>query len=354
MKLVVSLLISVFILLASPSRAEPPIDFFNSQVGPKTSLKHLQVDFSLTPSGAEPIAGETWSMLGEITNRSTETIWIINNQCQLFVPPEVWGASSDRGSFNAFFPTPFLPNAKFNTRVARVEPGEKYTMVWKIDSYDYIQPNQGLGQVFYRIYHIVMDFLFYRPENFLFNGTVKIWSENPPTVHFDESASDYSIDNLGSSFLVSATRPVFVGASPWVLMIGAVSGGIISFALQLFYTMNNSTLKSLGGLRYISVGFATAVLFTSIATILISRIGSSDFLINIKIHDVWGSAASGFILQWLGLKYFARQIDRFASQDERPLDSRPASNLQNPAFNPEPDTVAAPLMIPLTLKNDET
>jgi hypothetical protein len=293
-----------------------PVATLDQRVGSTTPLNPLPVDLVLYPSGGTPVVGETWSMLGQITNRSKQPIWIVYNECELNVPPEVWGVTtlpngSDIMSLNAFFPTPYLPFDFTSPPMVRIDPGQSFIMNWAVDSYNRHHsesPPVGWAQVLGRIDETVRDFLFYRPAEFTFAASIQIWSDHPPVFREVKQDQQLIIANPGESSVIVATKPVLVNQSPWVLMIGAVFGGVTAFALQLIYGLSNQNAP-ISGVRRRLVGMCGAILLPAIGTVLLSRLGSSDFLVSVKIHDIWGSVASGFILQWLGVRYFSSQID---------------------------------------------
>jgi hypothetical protein len=110
------------------------------------------------------------------------------------------------------------------------------------------------------------------------------------------------------AYKLTSTKEIYVDNSPWILILGALIGGLVAFFLQLTYSMSRSTLQSLGGVRYVLLGPLVAILLCTVATVLISRIGTNDFIFSIHIRDVWGSLASGFLIQWFGMNYFATQL----------------------------------------------
>ena len=89
------------------------------EVGPPTLLPRPEVDVVLTPSRDRPIAGELWSVAGEIYNRSTTTVWIVDGKTHLTLAPEMWGQTSQRGSIAGFFPT---IRQRDTDEVVRIDP----------------------------------------------------------------------------------------------------------------------------------------------------------------------------------------------------------------------------------------
>ena len=73
--------------------------------------------------------------------------------------------------------------------------------------------------------------------------------------------------------------------------------------------------------RMFAVELPSAMLLCVIGTIMLSRVGNTDFLISIKVQDFWGAIATGFVIQWLGLSWF---MSRFKSgKEQQPADASP-------------------------------
>lgn len=99
-------------------------------------------------------------------------------------------------------------------------------------------------------------------------------------------------------------------ASPWVLIAGSAFGSILALILQFL----NGQLR-LGGpgtqaFRDGSVDLATALILTCVGTVLVSRLATTDFIIVVKIRDVWGAIATGFAIQSFGYPLLQRMLER--------------------------------------------
>jgi hypothetical protein len=286
-----------------------------NEIGPKECGVTLPIDINLITSGEKPVVGQVWTVFGEIINRSKQPVWIVDGATVLSVPPEVWGSTSQGGSVGAFFPT---VKSRPTHEIMRIEPGQKYIVTWKIDtwrSHDKNRETVGWNAVLSRVIVTVRDFLFYKPGAYAINSVVHIWS-SPPI------ANDLGqVVNFYESFTESRTQKIFVEASPWVLIIGSVIGGVIAFLLKLILVLTRNTLKSTGGIRYLAFGVISAILLCSIGTILIARISASDFLITVQVGDLWGAMATGFFIQWLGLNYFVSKLlpNTESKDDEKTL-----------------------------------
>ncbi len=261
------------------------------EIGQLTLLQRPDVDVGLTLSRERPIAGELWSVSGEIHNRSKTTAWIIDTKSVLTLAPEMWGQTSQRGSIPAFFPT---IHSRQGDEVVRIDPGAKYVVIWKVNTLELKQDANSARQIFRRIGSALKDFTFFNPGRFVISSTVHVWS-SPPLIN-----SAGNVSNLGTSFPISVTKEVEMEASPWVLIFGAAVGGILCFLLQLLF--GRIPTGSSGGeiAKTIILGLFTTTLLSGVATVLISRLAKADFLLVVKVNDLWGAITTGFVIQWFG------------------------------------------------------
>ncbi len=324
---------SEFQMLAARFMEEPTVD----RIGPPAALGSVPVDVELNVSREKPVVGELWTVVGRVWNRSGIPVWITNTSSNLNVPPEIWGSTSRGGSIGAFFPT--LQSGE-GTEVVRIEPGKDYLVTWKVDTWRSQESGEDVSgwlAVMSKINVTLRDFLFYKPGNYAFGAIVHIWPAPP-------QLNNGTIVNPGESFTVTRTQEVFVDGSPWVLILGAIIGGLIAFFLRLLYTLRTSDLRTRGGIRYIVLGTSLAILLCSIGTVLASRVANADFLVKVVIQDFWGAIATGFILQWAGLSYFGSRLeallDRTSESDSAtPTPARPNAQSISES-SPDPDTTS--------------
>ncbi|HBF33666.1 TPA: hypothetical protein DDW35_03810, partial [Candidatus Sumerlaeota bacterium] len=268
-----------------------PAEVKEDEIGGLEALAKPDVDVVLTPSRERPIAGELWSVLGEITNRSKIPIWIVDNKTVLALAPEMWGLSSHRGAAGAFFPS---IQSRPDDEIVRIDPDGKYVVVWKIDTLDSGETVMGAGhsnthwQVVRRIAGALKDFVFFNPGKFTIAATVHAWTV-PPKLN-----ENGYVTNVGDSFPISVTKEIDMEASPWALILGAAIGGMLGFMI------NPITMKvfaqNTGFWRlsiFILLGLAGSALFCGIVNILVSRLAKTNFFLMIKVNDFWGSIAMG-------------------------------------------------------------
>lgn len=269
---------------------------FEAEMGSDTPLPELDVDVILRPSRAVPIAGELWSVRGEIYNRSQFPIWIIDHTTRLTLPPEMYGQLVSTGSIAAFFPT---IQSRFQSEVIRIDPGGNYFVTWKIDPIGNTDTSNSLVR---RIEFAITNFAFFNPGAFQMSATIHIWSSKRPAF-----TSVGMLANQGDSFCKSVSQEISMEASPWVLILGAAAGGAWCFVLQLLIGPS-SPLGSPNWISTVAVGIASSILLCSVVTVLLSRLAATDFLIAVRVKDIWGAVATGFAVQWFGYGVVAKLL----------------------------------------------
>lgn len=287
------------LMTALRALSNAPSPNYAGEVGAVTTLEKPDVDIKLFTSRESPVAGELWSMSGEIHNRSTKPIWIIDKHTVYTPTPEMWGLKSRRGSIGAFFPT---IQERIPDEVVRIDPGASYSVIWKISPLDAKDREKNL---FGEILAILRNYAFFRPNTFVTSSTVHIWTTPP-------EFKDGNVTNLGSSCPISTIKEVPLDASPWVIIVGAAVGALFMFVLQLLFGKIPAPVDWIDFLKLIVIGPVSAILLSSISAVLLSRLASLDFVINIKIKDVWGAIASGFVIQWAGYTWLASVLSSIA------------------------------------------
>lgn len=270
---------------------------FESEMGGDVPLDEPDVDISLKPSRAVPVAGELWSISGIVSNRSTKPVWIVDKSTDISLSPEMYGQSSQTGSIGAFFPT--IESRPF-AEVVRIDPGASYSVIWKIDPVS-TKDNPGSTQSIYkRILNALRNYSFFNPGEFVVSANVHIWQKKP------SFSKQGNVTNIGDSYVKNVTSQVEMESSPWVLIIGAAIGGILCFVLQMLFGAINLGDSYLSIIKGVLVGFSSAVILSGVVTVLLSRLATTDFLIVVKIKDIWGAIATGFVVQWFGFPVLER------------------------------------------------
>lgn len=264
---------------------------YDSEMGDNTPLQQADVDITLLTSREEPVAGEMWSITGEIFNRSSNTIWIVDKKTTLALAPEMYGHSSQTGSMGAFFPT---SARSLKSEVIRIDPGSKYSVIWKLDPLSTKELAGAKQPLRKRITNSIKNFIFFNPGRFHISSTVHIWTTKPS---FTEKGD---VANLGHSTVRTVSEDIYMHSSPWVLILGAACGGILCFLLQSLLGLNSMSGGFWLSLKTIAVGLSSALILSGVVTVLVSRLASTDFLIVVKVKDFWGAIATGFAVQWFG------------------------------------------------------
>jgi len=270
-----------------PHLQEDPVaadvtSFIKEAIGTASPLADPEVDITLHPSREIPIAGELWSVTGHVFNRSTRPIWITDTATILSLSPEMYGQNSQIGSIDAFFPT---TKSGQKSDIVRIDPKAEYTVIWKIN------PS---ANAFSKIWNAICNYAFFNPGQFRMNATVHIWNLPPKT------DKDGLVINLGDSFSRSESKSITMDASPWVLIAGAAIGGILCYILQILSGSASFGSGFLQLVKGVFVGLTSAILLCGVVTVLLSRLATTNFILVVKIQDLWGAIATGFTIQWFG------------------------------------------------------
>jgi len=255
------------------------------EIGSEKPLSKPDVEMLLYPTRNSIVAGEQWSLISEIRNRSDSPIWIVDVFTWVLPPPELLGYGT-RGSSPAFFPT---VRSRESDEVIRIEAHSAYTVLFLLGP----RFNTSWRANLESIGLALRDYLFFYPGTFTISATTHIWPIPPVS-------EQGKIINAGDSFTISCQCNITAEASPWVLILASSIGGLLSFSLQVLSGAIPLGSTSLLAFKTVLVGASTTVLLCGVVTILLSRLSQVDFIISLKIRDFWGAIASGFAIQWIG------------------------------------------------------
>lgn len=267
------------------------------EIGSEQPLSKPDVEMLLYPTRKSIVAGEQWSLLGEIRNRSDSPIWIADYCTWIIPPPEIQGLGK-AGSSPAFFPT---IRGRETDEVIRIEAHSAYTVVFRLGPK--FQTDSWFANI-EAIKFALRDFLFFYPGTFTVSATTHIWPV-PPTI-----GEEGQVTNTGQSFTINCQCNILADASPWVLIFASSLGGLLSFALQILSGAIPLGSTTVLAIRTFLVGTSTTVLLCGVVTILLSRLAKVDFIISLKINDFWGAIASGFAIQWIGQRVIETLLPR--------------------------------------------
>lgn len=161
-----------------------------------------------------------------------------------------------------------------------------------------------MAQLYGRASSTFFAFLFFRPGDYQLTANVHVWARPPTYV-------DWRVINLGDSFTISNEAIVHFDPPLTVLIFGAIIGGLMCFVLRFTSGMG---FEYKVAWQVIALGVPSALLLSIIGTIMLSRLGGTEFLISIEVQDFWGAIATGFVFQWIGLKYI---VDKVVLQGDR-------------------------------------
>ena len=114
----------------------------------------------------------------------------------------------------------------------------------------------------------------------------------------------------------TATQTAFVhvSAPQWVILFGAMIGGLLAYLITLLFPSLRKREAGNDGkgrqfLRLIA-GAIGAVLLAAIVTILLARLSDTQFLIKVSVNDLWGAIAVGFVSDLVGVKILDKIVGK--------------------------------------------
>jgi hypothetical protein len=149
------------------------------------------------------------------------------------------------------------------------------------------------------------------PQSNRWQLTIPVW---PEIQHFWSFApGDYEVAALiyhttdpkgGDAHVATEQITIPMGAPQSVVLFGAGLGGLCAYVL--FLRLKPSNIDSLQGQKLSarilreSSRALSAVIFSIVVTILLSRISETQFFIKVTVEDLWGALATGFVASYLG------------------------------------------------------
>lgn len=264
----------------------------------------VEAEVAFSPSRQILNVGDAWSITGEIQNRSKDrAIWIVDTRTVLIVAPEVFGDDSIRFGLPAIFPTMTYSELWADDQMVRIEAGSKYAVIWKLGA------RTPLGSIY--------GHSFFSPGPYRATAIVHYWLEPPrmnQVLDTDTSPVRNRIANINESSMITSTRDIAFDAALAVLLLGAAIGGMV--ALLLRASMRQQPLLLLPAefkspWRIIA-SITVAILLPVVATLLLARLSSAEAPIAIRVRDIWGAIATGFVVQWAGLPWLTGVLMPFS------------------------------------------
>jgi hypothetical protein len=216
-------------------------------------------------------AGSNFGVSVDIRNRSDQAVYLSPKYFTMCLPPELdarapyaWWAVFPGGAANE---DPY-------ERVVKLEPGETVSAIWAGSRHTSVP-----GGVLEQKYHLLSEelrLLTFQPGEYSITIVATYWTD---------------LASVGKPLQNSHTGTVDIKvpmvAPQWVILFGALVGGLIAYFLL-------PTFRIVRG-KITLFGITAAILLSIIVTILLSRIADTQFFIKVSINDVWGAVAVGFL-----------------------------------------------------------
>jgi fluoride ion exporter CrcB/FEX len=279
-----------------------------------SSPKETPLRIEITTSRAQLTAGEGIGVSAEITNESADQpIVLKETSVTLTVPPEMTGANDTR-TWPAYFPTEHSPDVNSDAFAQLVlQPKSTYQVFWTPVDARPRQPElnasvwRRAGIQFHNLAeHLISDlgFILFTPGDYRLTAQIKYW------VGSDANA-------IATYRTAQKTVIVRVAAPQFVIIIGAVFGGLVAYLLLPQSGRERRTATTIGpGSTFVETILVRvwhrtyplfgACLLSAIVTILLARISDTPFPVKVTIHDVWGAITIGFVANYVGTKLIAR------------------------------------------------
>jgi hypothetical protein len=315
-----------------------------SQAVMESPAPDVSMEIKIETSRPQPSVGSGLGITAEFRNTSKESVLFLSNESTtLTLPPELEGPMAPIYGRDAFFPTEGNQERANRARtgesgpiIVAIQPGRSYRAAWvfnkKADElYEKARltsANEGTpwwkpwarfsSSELWQQVTAEVRYLFFVPGDYKVLVQAKVGVNEPLVV------GDFRY------YTISATEIVKVGAPQFVIILGAMLGGLVSVFL-----FPQSRPKSIT-VAYRSGGFgeaagtalsgvysvAGACLLSAIVTILLARLSESQFLVKINVNDFWGAVVVGFIAQYAGVSILDKLIpSRLAAARTEPLNN---------------------------------
>jgi hypothetical protein len=257
------------------------------------------IEIKLDTIRKQIIPGTPMGVIADITNNSEATVYMRERDVQLVLPSEIdmeLGANSTDGWFPTedcldTCPQNCPPGCGGNFHVIALKTKETYRVFWN--------RSQGAAHWY--------QFLQFSPGTYPISLDVKYWSQPK----FDGDDYHTAVETKGVEF----------AAPQWVIILGAVFGGLIFTALEFVRAKEETPLiagtsdpgKIAKAGSHILLRILGSILLSVIITILLSRIEQTAFFIKVTVSDLWGAIAIGFFGNYGGMAL----IDKMVSPKDR-------------------------------------
>ena len=321
----------VVLMLSISSGAVPQSPPTNQKVAPPTNQKAVgsfvatsnknALKVTLKASRDQAIAGSDFGITAQIENTSDQPVYVAPASFAMTAPPEL--DSEGPRDWLAFFPGVLsVSGQQYHDTVIVIEPGSNISAFWSGNiQHSQIQgPKPGL--LLWACTRFGIDCpelirgLGFSPGKYTLTIVGSYWDTY-------EGAKDKSIERHTQATELQEQ----INAPKSVILLGAAIGGAIAFLLLT--KVQPSAPSGWARVRWVP-GLLSAVLLSTIVTILLARLSQSQFIISVTVNDFWGAVAVGFIIAASGptiLQKFTTLVSGAASPP------KPPSNVATPTLS---------------------
>jgi hypothetical protein len=279
----------------SPTPTPPPTNSGTStELAKKSANSESLIQITLKTSRQQITAGSGFGIVADIENKSTQSVFLRPKYLTMTAPPEL---DANSVMWWALVPPQQAETTNYE-EVIHLGPGAKTTAFWTGNG-----PSQTVVSWPHRVLNAVTsnyDQITFPPGKYTIRVVCSYWT-------------DWNSAQLKSSDYSTATAEIeeIVAAPQWVIILGAIIGGLIAYLLLPNARLHPNQIDP--------SGFFTAILLSSIITILLARLSETQFLIRVTINDFWGAIAIGFIASGSGTAILQKYFPRGEAPAKKPL-----------------------------------
>lgn len=285
------------------------------------SIEANSLRLTARASRTQDLLGLRFGIYTDVENTSRIPLYLHPRYLTLTSPPELTYHDQALVRY-AYCPGPppdeFLPSPV--EKLIRLDPGDKITCFWDIIRRQLGTPPAPSSSWSRWVDHAWFD-LSFPPGQYTFIIVADYWAdpaqipvlslspygatgrEQPPPGREEFvpdpmnpsrkilTVAEIRKISLGEHKTETTNVTVIVTAAEWVVLFGGMLGGAFAFVLipsSRLYP--GSTWK----------GLFSAIMLSAIATILLSRLSETQFVIRVSVNDFWGAVAIGFIVGSMG------------------------------------------------------
>ena len=243
------------------------------------------IKITLKVSRQQAVAGSDFGITAILENTSASAIYFVPGAFSMTPPPEI-DVEGPR-DWLAFFPGILVPPKQdYYDTVIVLEPGSSISAFWTGQKSSASEANSGKS-VWSTIAVDTEGFirsLTFSPGQYSLAIVGSYWDTH-------EGAQAKSVEHHTQTAEIIET----ITAPQKVVLLGAALGGIIAFLLL-------TRLYPSGAWSGVSTvtGIVSAVLLSTIVTVLLARLSQSQFIVQVTVNDFWGAMAVGFLITAAG------------------------------------------------------